>query len=761
VTLRRAAALLVASSVALVAACSGDGDDTATSTTAAPATTPAPTVTTARTEPPATTTTVALAPASFSTAPGVEQVTVTDAEPGTELAVVDTEGVELAAGTVDELGSLLFRGLTAGTVVTVRGDTEASDQVTVMGREETPPASFYAEQRLVAPGFGYIETRDGTTLSATVWLPGDVDAGPYPTVVEYSGYTPSNPDSSGFKDLFTALGYAYVGVNMRGTGCSGGSYRFFEYTQNLDGYDAIEAVAAQPWVLGNRVGLVGVSFPGISQLFVAQTQPPSLAAITPFSVIDDAYRSTLYPGGILNTGFAVEWTSQRMAEAAPEGQEWAAARIAEGDEQCAGNQRVRLQNPDLVAEIRDTPYVVEPLASEIAPRTFVDRIEVPTFIAGAWQDEQTGGRFPTMLDQFTNAPLYASLVNGLHTESVSPVVFARLVEFLDLYVAERVPDLSGARAVAPILAAGIFGTDQIELPPDRFTGATYDEALATFESEPPIHVLFEQGAAHGAAPLTPLPRWVEQFEAWPVPGVTPTSWWLGDGALLDRPTDDVGATSYTADPGSAPATFWDGNSSDLWRTDVAWDWVAPPAANVAVFTSEPLVADVPVVGSGSADLWISADATDTDLEVTLTEVRADGTEVLVQGGWLRASHRALEDAASSELRPVQTHLEADAEALVPDGEPAYARVEIFPFAHVFRAGSRIRLAVDAPGGNRPVWAFETISDGETVTIHHGAGLGSRLVLPVVDSIVAPAGAPACGSLKGQPCRPDSGGFAAG
>nr|MCU0259967.1 CocE/NonD family hydrolase [Ilumatobacteraceae bacterium] len=388
------------------------------------------------------------------------------------------------------------------------------------------------------------------------------------------------------------------------------------------------------------------------------------------------------------------------------------------------------------------------------------RIEVPTFIAGAWQDEQTGGRFPTMLDRFTSAPLYASLVNGLHTESVSPAVFARMVEFLDLYVAERVPDLSGARAIAPILAAGIFGTDQVELPPDRFTGSTYDEALATFESEPPIHVLFEQGAADGTPPLTPLPRWVEQFDAWPVPGITPTSWWLGDGELLAGPTGNVGSTSYVADPASTPPTFWDGNSSDLWRTDVQWDWVAPPAENVAVYTSEPLPTDLPMVGSGSADLWVSADAADTDLEVTLTEVRADGTEVLVQGGWLRASHRALDEAASSELRPVHTHLEADAEPLVPGGEPVYARVEIFPFAHVFRAGSRIRLAIDAPGGNRPTWEFETISDGETVTVWHGAELGSRLVLPMVDSVVAPAGAPACGSLKGQPCRPDSGGFAA-
>ncbi len=157
-----------------------------------------------------------------------------------------------------------------------------------MGLDDVPPAAFYAEQRLPAGGFGYLETRDGTTLSVNVVLPGPVADGPYPTVVEYSGYAPSDPDAQGFPQLFAALGYAYVGVNMRGSGCSGGSFRYFEDAQLLDGYDVIETVAAQPWVREHRVGMVGVSYPGISQLFVASTQPPSLAAITPLSVIDDS-----------------------------------------------------------------------------------------------------------------------------------------------------------------------------------------------------------------------------------------------------------------------------------------------------------------------------------------------------------------------------------------------------------------------------------------------------------------------------------------
>src|SRR5688572_26878325 len=127
--------------------------------------------------------------------------------------------------------------------------------------------------------------------------------------------------------------------------------------------------------------MVGVSYPGISQLFVAATQPPSLAAITPLSVLDDSYRSTLYPGGILNTGFAVEWTRERQAESAVFGQSWAKDRADAGDEVCAQNQELRMQNPDLLQEIEDNPYYSPELGDQIAPATFVDRIDVPVFLA--------------------------------------------------------------------------------------------------------------------------------------------------------------------------------------------------------------------------------------------------------------------------------------------------------------------------------------------------------------------------------------------
>src|SRR5438309_9422199 len=166
---------------------------------------------------------------------------------------------------------------------------------------------------------------------------------PYPTLLDSSGsgYAgPAGPES-GIAVLANLMGFAVVDVNMRGMGCSGGAFDFFEPLQNLDGYDVIETIARQPWVLGHKVGMLGISYGGISQLFTAQLQPPDLAAIAPLSVID-ATATTLYPGGVLNTGFAVPWAEQRQQNAEPagpgNGQAWAYKRVQEGDATGSANQ---------------------------------------------------------------------------------------------------------------------------------------------------------------------------------------------------------------------------------------------------------------------------------------------------------------------------------------------------------------------------------------------------------------------------------------
>ena len=110
----------------------------------------------------------------------------------------------------------------------------------------------------------------------------------------------------------------------------------------------IETIAHQPWVLGHKVGMMGISYGAISQLFTAQLDPPDLEAISPLSTID-ATATTLYPGGILNTGFAVAWAQQRQEEAEPagpnSGQPWAYTQIQNGDQTCKPTRSCTARRP--------------------------------------------------------------------------------------------------------------------------------------------------------------------------------------------------------------------------------------------------------------------------------------------------------------------------------------------------------------------------------------------------------------------------------
>ena len=320
------------------------------------------------------------------------------------------------------------------------------------------------------------------------------------------------------------------------------------------------------------------------------------------------------------------------------------------------------------------------------------------------------------------------------------------------------PSLDSARAIAPVLAESIFGTDQITLPPDRFTGMTYDEALAAFEGDPPIRCSSRRAPPTGRCRARPSPRFTGGFASWPPPEVdaahagtsAPTARWA---TSTDR--SNGGRSSYTADPSAVPDTFFAASTGQsVWAYDVQWDWQQNPPGTAASFVSAPFDADTILTGSGAVDLWIRTDAADTDLEVTLSEIRPDGQELYIQSGWLRASQRALADDAT-ELRPVHTHPEADA-APLPAGEWARVNVEVFPFAHPMRAGSMLRLTVDAPGGNRAEWAFDTCRDGEQVDIAIDAEHPSSLVLGTIDpaaaGIAIPDAYPTC-TLRGEPCRP--------
>src|SRR5262249_19568835 len=121
----------------------------------------------------------------------------------------------------------------------------------------------------------------------------------------------------------------------------------------------------------------------------------------------------------------------------------------------------------------------------------------------------------------------------------------------------------------------------------------------------------------------------------------------------------------------------------------------------------------------------------------------------------RASHRALDvdPSISTPLRPF--HTDAAASPLTPNTLTP-VRVELFPFAHAFRAGSRVRLTVNGPGGavDGWLWAFGTVPGPFDVTIAHDSAHPSSVTLPVLapGAVALQPTLPDCASTIGQPCR---------
>jgi predicted acyl esterase len=120
----------------------------------------------------------------------------------------------------------------------------------------------------------------------------------------------------------------------------------------------------------------------------------------------------------------------------------------------------------------------------------------------------------------------------------------------------------------------------------------------------------------------------------------------------------------------------------------------------ATFISEPLAKETEITGPIAARLRVSSSTTDADLFLVFRVFTADFREVTFMGaidphtpiaqGWLRASHRALDEELSEPFRPYHSH---DREEPLEPGVPVDVDVELWPTSIVVPAGHRIALTV--------------------------------------------------------------------
>jgi uncharacterized protein len=552
---------------------------------------------------------------------------------------------------------------------------------------------------------GYLPMQDGIELKYTLKLPDG--KGPVPVVLTYDGYDSGVTGGSsvvGGADELNKHGYAALGVNVRGTGCSGGVWEMFPRQWGLDGAAVIEWAARQPWSTG-KVAEMGHSFAGFAAWGVAGERPPHLAALDVAVTDGDFYRDAVYPGGIYNVLLSEAFVVGQQNNS----QGGAQAAISSGDATCAANYAAN--------EARYAPgsTSVQTAAHQFhdnfwetnAREQYFGKVTVPVLASNPWQDGIAGsGVFGYELGLVRNDNhLWFVGSNGDHDQfDVTPEILFR---FFDHYL---------------------------------------KRADNGWQAEPHIRLWQDSSQAVGARRVRPGSE--IDIGDWPLPVQTHELFLRAGNALSDAPPPAArGADSYPYPRLAANAlNTSDNKDQDLWKQPF-------DTAGAVVFTTAPLTHDVVLAGPASLDVWLASTAIDTDVQATLTELRPDGQEVYLQRGWLRMSARKLDAKRSSDLEPISTGLQQDAQPLVA-GTPTFGRLRIFPFSKELRRGSRLRLIIDAPTAPTGVHGFAFYPTAATNSIYHDVAHPSVLRVGVLAGQHAEKPMPGCGHNVSEPCRPD-------
>ena len=162
----------------------------------------------------------------------------------------------------------------------------------------------------------WITLRDGTRLSARIWMPDGAEADPVPAVFEFLPYRKRDGTSARDEStypVFAAAGIAGVRVDIRGSGESDGvidgEYTELELTNACE---LIAWIAQQPWSNGN-VGMMGISWGGFNSLQVAALRPPALKAAISIASTTDRYNDDIHYKNGCHLSAQLSWAATMLA----------------------------------------------------------------------------------------------------------------------------------------------------------------------------------------------------------------------------------------------------------------------------------------------------------------------------------------------------------------------------------------------------------------------------------------------------------------
>lgn len=496
-----------------------------------------------------------------------------------------------------------------------------------------------------------IPMRDGITLSARVWMPGDATAKSYPAILETLPYR--KRDGTDARDAtmhvdFARAGYVCLRVDQRGAGESEGLFDDEYSEQELrDIEGTIAWIADQPWCTG-AVGIMGISWGGFNGLQVAARRPAALKAVISLCSSVDRFADDIhYRGGcqlLENVGWAATATSwcSMPPDPALVGEAWRDMWLERLESAPVQIDRW-LQHSS-----RDAYWKHASICEDFS------RIEAPVLSIGGWHDGYRNTPVK-LLQGGTSGPVKAIMGPWIH----------------------KYPHIASPEPRMDFVAEALRWWDRWLKGVD--TGV---------EDDPDYRVYVMDGIAPQTSYDHRPGRWVG-LRDWPSDRIAPRVLALGNdalgGAAMQTPV------TVQSDPRCGQA-FGEFYPFDFGPGELPGDQRGDDALS-ACFDTDPLGSDLTLVGAPRLSLSLACDRPFGQIAVRLCDVAPDGASTLISLGLLNLQFR---DGFHT------------ARALEP-GRAYDIAVDLDQAAYVVPAGHRLRLAVSAS-----YWPFVWPERGATV-----------------------------------------------